>query len=170
MLMQFTIASASSGYHYGPGGKMEKIIDEIISKTGTDRDQLLPVMQEYIMRQNYLSEPAMREIAEAFDISAAEVYGVATFYSFIDTTRLGRNTIRICKTISCDLKGKQKIIEAIENHLRIKIGETTPDHRFTFLQTNCIGWCHNSPAMIINDSVYTDLTPEKAVSALEEWE
>jgi NADH:ubiquinone oxidoreductase subunit E len=149
---------------------MNSEIHEIITKIGTDRDRLLPVMQEIVVRNNYLSESAMRDVAEAFDLSAAEVYGVATFYSFIDVSRLGRNVIRICKTISCDLKGKTEIINAIENHLRIKIGETTPDQKFTFLQTNCIGWCHISPAMLINDKVYTDLTPEKAVMALEEWE
>ncbi|MBI9109173.1 MAG: NADH-quinone oxidoreductase subunit NuoE [Spirochaetales bacterium] len=149
---------------------MNTDIQEIISKTGTERNRLLPVMQEVISRNNYLSETAMRDIAKAFDISAAEVYGVATFYSFIDVSRLGRNVIRICKTISCDLKGKTDIINAIEKHLRIKLGETTPDQKFTFLQTNCIGWCHQSPAMIINDKVYTELTPEKAIVALEEWE
>ncbi len=149
---------------------MNSEIQEIITKIGTERDLLLPVMQEVVNRNNYLSESAMRDIAEVFDMSAAEVYGVATFYSFIDVSRLGRNIIRICKTISCDLKGKTEIIHAIENHLRIKLGETTPDQKFTFLQTNCIGWCHNSPAMIINDKVYTDLTPETAVMALEEWE
>ena len=89
-------------------------------------------MQEVVNKNNYLSESAMRDIAESFDMSAAEVYGVATFYSFIDVSRLGRNIIRICKT---------EIIRAIENHLRIKLGETTPDQKFTFLQTNCIGWC-----------------------------
>lgn len=149
---------------------MNNEFKKIVSKHGTERDRLLPVMQEVVEKSNYLSETAMRDIAEAFDISAAEVYGVATFYSFIDVSRLGRNVIRICKTISCDLKGKTEIIRAIEHHLRIKLGETTPDQKFTFLQTNCIGWCHKSPAMIINDKVYTELTPEKAVTALEEWE
>lgn len=149
---------------------MNSEIRKIITKIGTKRDRLLPVMQEIVAKKNYLSESAMRDIAEAFDISAAEVYGVATFYSFIDVSRLGQNVIRICKTISCDLKGKTELITTIENHLRIKVGETTPDQRFTFLQTNCIGWCHKSPAMLINNKVYTDLTPEKAVMALEEWE
>ena len=149
---------------------MKTGLKDIISKTGTDRDRLLPVMQEVIRQENYLSESSMKEIAEAFSLSAAEIYGVATFYSFIDVSRLGRNIIRICKTISCDLKGKDEIIAAVENTLRIKLGETTPDRKFTFLQTNCIGWCHNSPAMIINDKVYTELTPEKAVLALEEWD
>ena len=149
---------------------MDQLIDSIVRKTGRERDKLLPVMQEVVNQYNYLSEHSMKEIARAFDISVADVYGVATFYSFIDVSRLGRHIIRICKTIACDLKGKAEIVSAIENCLRIKIGETTPDQKFTFLATNCIGWCYKSPAMLIDDKVYTDLTPESAVQALEEWD
>ena len=148
---------------------IDSIVKQAVSKNGKERDKLLPVLQDIVKTQNYLSEDIMKTVAKHFNISSAEVYGVATFYSFIDVSRQGENVIRICKTISCDLKGKAEIIKAIENKLRIKIGETTPDQKFTFLSTNCIGWCHKSPAMLINDKVYTDLTPESAVQAVEQW-
>jgi NADH:ubiquinone oxidoreductase subunit E len=148
---------------------LEKLVEDAVSRNGNERDKLLPVLQEVVRARHYLSEDAMKAIAKSFNISSAEVYGVASFYSFIDVSRLGENVIRICKTISCDLKGKADIIRAIERKLRIRLGETTPDQKFTFLSTNCIGWCHKSPAMLINDKVYTGLTPESAVQALEEW-
>lgn len=148
---------------------IQKIVESAVTKFGNERDKLLPVLQDVVKGQHYLSEDAMKQIARKFNISSAEVYGVATFYSFIDVSRQGENTIRICKTISCDLKGKEEIINAIERKLRIKIGETTPDQKFTFLSTNCIGWCHKSPAMLINDTVYTDLTPNSAVTAIDQW-
>lgn len=149
---------------------MNRSVSEIIDTIGTEREYLLPVMQEIIRQQHQLSEDSMKTIAERFGISAAEVYGTATFYSFINVAPLGRNIIRVCKSISCDLRGMHEIIAAIEEHLRIKIGQTTADERFTLLQTNCIGWCHDSPAMLINDRVYTGLTPRTAIEALEEWE
>jgi NADH:ubiquinone oxidoreductase subunit E len=65
------------------------------------------------------------------------------------------------------MKGKEAIIEAIEEKLRIKRGETTSDRMFTILETNCIGWCHKGPAMLVNDDVYTGLTPEKAVTIID---
>jgi len=148
---------------------IDSIVKEAVSKNGKERDKLLPVLQDIVKTQNYLSEDIMKTVAKHFNISSAEVYGVATFYSFIDVSRQGENVIRICKTISCDLKGKAEIIKAIENKLRIRLGETTPDQKFTFLSTNCIGWCHKSPAMLINDKVYTDLTPESAIQAIEQW-
>lgn len=145
-------------------------LSEILGRYGSDREYLLPVMQDVIRQEHYLSEEAMKRLAEHFDLSAAEVYGVATFYSFINVSPLGRNVIRVCKSISCDLKGSREILKTIEGHLRIGVGQTTPDSRYSLLQTNCIGCCHNSPAMIINDRVYTDLTPRTVIEALEEWD
>jgi NADH-quinone oxidoreductase subunit E len=149
----------------GVGTAVRKIAD----RHGRDRDKLLPVLQDIVESENFLSEDAMKAVAREFDLSAAEVYGVATFYSFIDVSRLGKNVIRVCKTISCDIKGKQAVLDAIGRRLRVSAGETTPDQKFTFLTTNCIGWCHESPAMLINNTVYSGLTPESAVAALEEW-
>jgi len=133
------------------------------------RENLLPILQEINRQRNYLSEDSMREIAKYLSLSTAEVYGVATFYSFVDTERKGSHNIRICQTISCDMKDKNLIIDTIEKKLRIKIGETTPDNKFTFQTTNCIGWCHKSPAMIIDDKVYTELTPTTTSAAIDEW-
>ena len=149
--------------------QIEELVRNIVSKTGTDRENLLPILQEVTRHERYLSEEAITQIAKAMDLSCAEVYGVASFYTFLDTVPRGQNIIRICKTISCYMAGKDKIVKAIEKKLRIKLGETTPDNRFTFLATNCIGWCHKGPAMLINDKVYTELTAEKAVAALEEY-
>ena len=149
--------------------QIEELVRNIVTKTGTDRENLLPILQEVTRHERYLSEEAITQIAKAMDLSCAEVYGVASFYTFLDTVPRGQNIIRICKTISCYMAGKDKIVKAIEKKLRIKLGETTPDNRFTFLATNCIGWCHKGPAMLINDKVYTELTAEKAVAALEEY-
>lgn len=144
-------------------------IINISEKLGRERKNLIPILQEIVKEESYLSEEAMVEVARALDISPAEVYGVASFYSFLDTKPLGKNIIRVCKTIICYMHGQDDIIRAIEERLKIKLGETTPDGNFSFLPTNCIGHCHKGPAMLINDQVYSSLTPEKAVAALEEY-
>ena len=59
------------------------------------------------------------------------------------------------------MKGEKQILLTIEDMLKIKVGETTSDGNFSLLQTNCLGFCHKAPAMLINNEVYTDLTPEK---------
>ncbi|HKJ78883.1 MAG TPA: NADH-quinone oxidoreductase subunit NuoE [Prolixibacteraceae bacterium] len=137
------------------------LIKNLADKHGRDRRNLLPVLQGLVHQEKYLSEYSMIEIAREMDIPAAEVYGTATFYSFLETKPAGRNIIRVCKTITCAMKGKTQVLFAIQEMLKIKIGQTTPDKRFTLLETNCLGWCHKAPAMMVNDEIYTDLTPER---------
>jgi NADH-quinone oxidoreductase subunit E len=143
-------------------------VNKAVQKFGNKRENLVPVLQAVVQEEKYLSEQAMIEIARAFDISSAEVYGTASFYTFLDLKPRGKNVIRVCKTITCYMKGKDEIIKTIEEYLNIKIGETTSDGKFSFLTTNCMGWCHKGPAMLINDKVFTELTPQKAISAIEE--
>ncbi len=147
----------------------EDLISRSAEKHGRERKNLIPILQDIVRENSYLSEEAMVSVARELDISPAEVYGVATFYSFLDTKPLGKNIIRICKTIICYMHGQDEVIRAIEDRLKIKLGETTPDGEFSFLPTNCIGHCHKGPAMLINDRVYSSLTPETAVRAVEEY-
>ncbi|MCT4602415.1 MAG: NADH-quinone oxidoreductase subunit NuoE [Marinifilum sp.] len=147
----------------------EKLVHDLVAKHGTDRENLLPILQGVIDQERYLSEEAILKIAKEMSIPAADVYGTATFYSFLDTDLRGKYVIRVCKTITCAMKGKNQIIQAIENFLKIKVGETTVDKQFTILQTNCLGWCHKAPAMLVNDDVYTELTPESVVDILREY-
>ncbi len=102
----------------------------------------------------------MFEIARELDLPVTEVYGTATFYSFLECKKMGKYIIRVCKTITCSMKGERQILLAIQDMLKIKIGETTQDGKFTLLETNCLGFCHKAPAMLINNEVYTELTPE----------
>jgi len=129
----------------------------------------MPILQEIVQKHNYLTDEAMVEVARELDVSAAEVYGTASFYTFLDTQVRGKYIIRICKTITCSMKGKSDIIQTLEDILKIKVGETTADRQFSILETNCIGWCHKAPAILINEMPYTELTPEKVSEIIKEY-
>jgi len=150
-------------YHVGD------LVKELADKHGRRRDSLMPILQDIVMKHNYLTDEAMVNVATELDISAAEVYGTASFYTFLDTEERGKYVIRVCKTITCSMKGKIEIIDALEETLKIKVGETTPDRLFTLLETNCIGWCHQAPAILINDMPYTELTPESVVDVIKTY-
>jgi NADH:ubiquinone oxidoreductase subunit E len=150
-------------YHVGD------LVKELADKHGRRRDSLMPILQDIVMKHNYLTDEAMVNVATELDISAAEVYGTASFYTFLDTEERGKYVIRVCKTITCSMKGKIEIIDALEETLKIKVGETTPDRLFTLLETNCIGWCHKAPAILINDMPYTELTPESVVDVIKSY-
>ncbi|HEX2921473.1 MAG TPA: NAD(P)H-dependent oxidoreductase subunit E [Bacteroidales bacterium] len=145
------------------------LVKELSDKHGRERKSLMPILQEIVQKHNYLTDEAMVEVARELDISAAEVYGTASFYTFLDTLEKGKYVIRVCKTITCSMKGKMDIIQTLEDILKIKIGETTPDKQFSLLETNCIGWCHKAPAILINDMPYTELTPEKVTEIIKSY-
>ncbi|MBE0678405.1 MAG: NAD(P)H-dependent oxidoreductase subunit E [Bacteroidales bacterium] len=148
-------------YHTG------NMVKDLAEKHGRKRESLMPILQEIVKKHNYLTDDALVAVAAELDISAAEVYGTASFYTFLDTLERGKNVIRVCKTITCSMKGKNDIISTLEDILKIKVGETTPDKMFTLLETNCIGWCHKAPAILINDMPYTDLTPETVIDVVK---
>jgi len=149
--------------------EQESLVKELAEKHGRRRDSLIPILQDLMEERNYLTDEAMILVAKELDISAADVYGTASFYTFMDTEVRGKYVIRICKTISCSMKGKLEVLHTIQDVLRIKVGETSSDRKFSLLETNCIGWCHKAPAMLINDTPYTELTPKKVTEILQEY-
>ncbi len=147
----------------------ENLVKNLVKQYGTGREGLLPILKGIYEQDHYLSDESMIEVAKKLDISSADVYGVATFYSFLDTIPRGKYIIRVCKTIVCDMKNKRQIVDTLENLLKIKVGETTLNRKFSLLYTNCLGWCHKGPAMLINDDVFTELTPEKVTSIIADY-
>jgi len=137
--------------------------------TQIERRDLILRLKEAQKRFGYIPEEVIRGLADALDLPVNEVYGVASFYSFISTKPLGRNIIRVCKSLPCYLKNSEMIIQAVEKVLGIVPGETTADGRFSFELVNCIGQCDKAPAMMINEDVHGDLTPEKIAQILRDY-
>ncbi len=144
---------------------MSKIKPEI----STPQQKLLEVLKDTQDRLDYLSGDTLSEIAKSLDLPVSEVYGVATFYSFLSTEPQGRHVIRVCKSVPCLIEDSQGIIEHIGKELGIKPGETTPDGRFSLELVNCIGACDKAPAMMVNHDVHGDLTPGKISQILKEY-
>lgn len=132
-------------------------------------DNLLVALQEAQTNSGYIRPDLMAELAESFDMSIGEVYGVASFYSFLTTKSTGKNIIRVCKSLPCYLNNGLAVIEAVKREIGIKPGETTPDGRFSLELTNCIGLCDKPPAMLINNDPHVDLTPEKIAGILRNY-
>ncbi len=149
--------------------EIAEIINKQIEKCGKNRKTLLPVLQAIVREKNQIEKCDMVQVAKALDISSADVFGTASFYSFLDTEKRGKYVIRVCKSIIAEMKGKKHIIKTLENMLKIKVGETTPDNKFTLLETNDIGWSDHEPSMLINAKPYTDLTPAKVREIIIEY-
>jgi NADH-quinone oxidoreductase subunit E len=132
-------------------------------------ENLLLTLKEAQARFGYLPREFIVELAGSLHVPVNDVYGVASFYSFLAIKPLGRHIIRICKSLPCYLNGCQLIIETLEKEIGIKPGETTPDGRFTFELTNCIGLCDKAPAMLIDSDAQVDLTSKKISRILQNY-
>lgn len=134
-----------------------------------ERGDLIALLKEAQAEYGYVSEEVMAELAESLDMPLNDVYGVASFYSFISLKPLGRNVIRVCQSLPCYMKHGQAIVECLARELGIKPGETTADRRFSLQLTNCIGLCDQAPAMMINDDAHGDLTPDRIDEILKKY-
>ncbi|NLX05953.1 MAG: NADH-quinone oxidoreductase subunit NuoE [Phycisphaerae bacterium] len=147
--------------------RMKQDIQEWVSQYGSGRDALMPILQNVQKKYRCVSDFAMQQVADMLGIHPVEVYGVVTFYSFLDTKPQGRFVIRLCQTIACDMAGKGRVAQQLRNDLEIDFGQTTRDGMFTLEWANCLGMCDQGPAMLVNDEVHTKVTPEKVHAIIE---
>lgn len=138
------------------------IIAEGIGRYGSGRESVLRILCDINREHGWVSEDAIRQLSRATGASSAEIAGIASFYSFISLEPRGRHIVRLCNTITCEMKGSREILEALECELHISAGETTPDGRITLETTSCLGLCDQSPAMLVDETPHSGLTPEKA--------
>lgn len=148
--------------------KAKSFISKLAEKYAHDRSALIPILQGIQTEYGYVSEFAMQYVGDLLGIHAAQIYSVATFYQFINTKPKGKFIIRLSRDMSSIMRGAKAIARQLENDLGIKFGETTPDGMFTLEWTSCIGMNYQAPAMMVNDEVFSNLTPQRVHRILEE--
>jgi NADH-quinone oxidoreductase subunit E len=132
------------------------------------RSAVLPALYAVQQDQGFITEEGMREVAELLDISHSDVDGIATFYTLLFKRPVGRYVIEVCTTLSCALLGAEHLLDYLSKKLGVKVGETTPDGMFTLRSSECLGDCGRAPVMMVGDTYYEDLTPEKLDNILDE--
>lgn len=142
-------------------------ITALADRHGRGREALMPILQAIQEKYHHISDFAMQEVANALEVHPVEVYAVVTFYAFLSPEKKGRFTIRLCRTISCDMRDKDAVARQLENELGIRFGETTPDGKFTLEWANCIGMCDQGPALLVNDQVFSRVTADKVQEILD---
>ena len=119
--------------------------------------------------RGWVSDENIRDIAELLEMSPDDLDGVATFYNLIYRKPVGRHVILLCNSVSCWIMGYERLRAQLQQRLGIQFGETTPDGRFTLLPIVCLGTCDHAPALMIDNHLHRDLTPESVDSVLESY-
>jgi NADH-quinone oxidoreductase subunit E len=160
-------------------GKQIKFSDQTLSLVqrmmkrypeGKHKSALIPVLH---MAQaefdGWLSVEVMDYVASVLNIQPVEVYEVASFYSMFNLKPVGKCVVEVCRTSSCWLRGAEDIISHIENKLKIKVGESTPDGMFTLKTVECLGSCGTAPMMQVGPDYYENLTQKKTDDLLQKF-
>ena len=107
--------------------------------------------------RGWVSDESLRAIARHLEMSADELDGIATFYTLIFRRPVGEKLILLCNSVTCWMKGCDKLQRRITEKLGIELAETTPDQRYTLLPISCLGACDKAPVMMVGDDLYEDL-------------
>ncbi|MFQ6000777.1 MAG: NADH-quinone oxidoreductase subunit NuoF [Anaerolineae bacterium] len=135
-------------------------VAEIIAQY-EEPEALVESLRDLDARWGYLPREALRVVAQAYQMTPSQLYGVASFYSLLSTVPRGEHLIRCCESAPCELSGSGEVLEAVKERLGIDVGQTTEDGKFTLETTSCLGLCGVGPAMTIDEVVYGRLTPER---------
>jgi NADH-quinone oxidoreductase subunit E len=144
-------------------------VEKIVAAYKDIKTPLIYILKDVQKEFGHLSEDVLTGVARATNIPLAEIYGVATFYSLFTIKPKGRHIVRCCNNAPCHVNGSKKVLDKIKEYLGVETGETTPCGAFTLEFTSCLGLCAVAPVMMIDDEVYGNLTPEKAVAVLKDY-
>lgn len=132
----------------------KEIGQEIIASFGAKPEMLVQILRAFVDRYSYLSKPALEQIAEALNLSRADVHGVVHFYHDFRTAPPGKRVVRICQAESCQAMGSRELTAHAEKTLGVSLHDTTADGEVTLEPVYCLGNCACSPAMMVGEQVY----------------
>ena len=142
-------------------------VDDILSEFGTEKAQLINIMQAIQKEYRYLPEESLTYISNKMGISEAKIYGVATFYENFSLNPKGKYVIKICDGTACHVRKSIPILDALRRQLKVtEKNKTTDDMMFTLETVSCLGACGLAPVITINDVVYPKMTPDRVVEII----
>ena len=152
----------------GNQDKFDKVC-KILDENGRDKSKLIPILQAIQELYHYLPEEVLYFVASSLGISSAEVYGVATFFAHFTLKAKGKHIIKVCDGTACHVKKATTIIETIRTKLNLTVtSNTTRDMLFTLETVSCLGACGLAPAMVIDNEVYGQVSPEKVTEIIDD--
>ena len=142
----------------------QAIIDRHLRREGP----LLPILHDMQAAFGHVPRAAIPLIAEALNLSRAEVYGVVTFYHDFTAEPHGRHVLKLCRAEACQSRGGEALVAQVEAALGVACGETTADGRVTFEPVYCLGLCATAPSAMVDGRIHGRMTPEKVAALLAE--
>ena len=150
--------------------KRDEFFDELFSKYTKEKDNLIQILNEVQEHFGYIPKTAQMEISKYLNMPLAEIYGVITFYARFTLEPKGKYNIAVCLGTACFVKGSEAVLEKAKEILKIDVGGTTEDGKFSIEATRCIGACGLAPVFTVNEEVYGKATPELMEKVIKEYQ
>ncbi len=151
-----------------PENKVQELKD-LCGKFNNEPGELINVLHGAQGMFGYLPAEVQEIVADGMNVSVAHVYGVVTFYSFFSMLPKGKHPISICMGTACYVRGGEKVLDEFKRHLDVKVGDTTPDGKFSLSCLRCVGACGLAPVVTIGERVYGRVSPEDVKGILGEY-
>ena len=146
-----------------------KIIKDICAEFGNREGELINVLHHVQHKLGYLPAEVQEVIAKELKIPVVKVYGVVTFYSFFTMIPHGENPISICMGTACYVRGAEQILAEFKRELKVKVGESTSDGKFSINCLRCVGACGLAPVVTIGEKVYGRVAPNQVKEIIAEY-
>lgn len=151
-----------------PENKVQELKD-LCAKFNNEPGELINVLHGAQGMFGYLPAEVQEIVADGMNVSVAHVYGVVTFYSFFSMLPKGKHPISICMGTACYVRGGEKVLDEFKRHLDVRVGDTTPDGKFSLSCLRCVGACGLAPVVTIGERVYGRVSPEDVKGILGEY-
>ncbi|MBN1277448.1 MAG: NADH-quinone oxidoreductase subunit NuoE [Deltaproteobacteria bacterium] len=145
-------------------------VDDIIEHYKNMPGCLIPVLEDSQRVVGYLPVELQEYISEAINIPESTIYGVVTFYSYFTMIPKGRHTIKVCMGTACYVKGIGEVLNRLESQLKLKVGGTTDDRRFSLEAVRCLGACGLAPVVVIDSDTHGGVSPDKLENILSQYQ
>lgn len=142
-------------------------LEQILTRHGRKRTQLIEVLHDIQKSFSYLSEDALKTVSDSLEVPLIEVFRVANFYKAFKLNPQGRHLLTLCMGTACHVRGADKLADEVSGQFGIKPGETTPGGELTLETVNCLGACALSPIAILDGKYYDRMTYAKLRSLIE---
>ena len=157
--------------------ELPELVERAVKAHGRRRDAIIPILSEINRALGYIPAAALPEIRrriqapeEGAFVADSHVYSAASFYQMFSLKPAGMHVIRFCESAPCHVEGGRQVIQALEDELGLRPGETSADGKWSLFTTSCIGVCSVGPVFLVDDDVYGNVTPEKVREILARYE
>ncbi len=155
--------------------KLETIVRTAIEEHGAAKEALIPILSMVNKAFGYIPTTAFVEVRKQLQenhvlVSESQLFSIASFYHMLSTRPRGRHVVQFCESAPCHVMGGRELFQALKAELGLKPGETSPDNKWSFITTSCLGVCGVGPVILVDEDIYGNLRPDQLQDIFAKYE